>query len=363
MKQWFKRNLTRIILSSAITLLPMLYGVLFWDKLPASFLTHWGADGVADGNGSKTFVVFGVPAIFLAVNLLFVFCSYFDKNNREKNQKAMGIIFWFMPILSIVISCAIYKTSGGSNTDFFWLFPVMIGCLFIALGNYLPKVSQNRTFGIKIFWTLANEENWNKTHRLSGKIWVAGGAVILATSMVPVMWSIGILLATILLLVLIPYAYSYKIYRKHKAQGIEYVAAPKRKTEKNAVIFSSIFVPLVLIGIVVLMFTGNIQYEFKENSLEIRATYGEDASVKYDAIDAIEYREDYDCGIRNVGFASAKLSLGSFKNDEFGNYTLYAYTASDSAVVIKSGEHILVITGEDTDATLSLFNTLQMKIK
>lgn len=363
MKQWFKKNLTRIVISSAITLLPMLYGVLFWDKLPASLTTHWGADGVADGNGSKAFVVFGIPAIFLAVNLLCVFCTYLDKNNREKNQKAMGLIFWFMPIISVAINCAIYKTSSGSKADFFWLFPVLIGSLFIAMGNYMPKVTQNRTFGIKIFWTLVNEENWNKTHRFSGKIWVAGGVLVLTTAFLPIMWSIGVLLITILLMVVIPYTYSYNIYRNHKAQGIEYVAAPKTKTEKNAVIFSSIFVPLILIGVAVLMFTGNIQYEFKENSLEIRATYGEDSSVKYDAIDAIEYREDYDCGIRNVGFASVKLSLGSFKNDEFGNYTLYAYTTSDSAVVIKSGEHILVITGEDTDETLSLFNTLQMKIK
>ena len=363
MKQWFKENKMRIILSSVVTLLPMLYGVLFWDKLPDSFTTHWGADGVADGVSGKAFVVFGMPAIFLSVNLLCVFCTYFDRNNREKNQKAIGLLFWIMPILSVLINCAVYKTASSNEFDFFWLFPVMFGGLFIAMGNYLPKIEKNRTFGIKIFWTLANEENWNKTHRLSGKVWVAGGALILATAFLPMKWSIGILLAVIFAMILIPYGYSYSIYRKHRQQGISYTKPPKTKAEKSAVWFTAITLPIILIGVLVLMFTGNIQYEFTEDSLKIDATYGDYSVVGYEFIDAVEYREDFDFGVRNMGFGSAKLSIGNFRNDEFGNYTLYAYTGSDSAVVIKSGEHILVITGEDAGETQILFQTLQQKVK
>lgn len=363
MKQWLKKNKNRIILSAALTLLPMLYGILYWDQLPDSFTTHWGADGVADGFSGKAFAVFGMPLIFLAVNLLCVFATYFDKNNREKNQKAMGLLFWIMPVLSIIINFAVYKTSSGSEADFFWLFPVMIGGLFIAMGNYLPKIEQNRTFGIKIFWTLANEENWNKTHRLSGKVWVAGGVLVLATALLPFMWSIGILLLTSLALIIVPYACSYHIYRKHKEQGIEYAYMPKSKSEKAAIKITAVFVPLILIGVAVLMFTGNIQYEFTEDSLKIDATYGDYSVVGYELIDTVEYREDFDFGARNFGFGSAKLSLGNFRNDEFGNYTLYAYTGSDSAVVVKSGEHILVITGENTEETQMLYNSLKDRVK
>ena len=362
MKQWLKKNKIRIILSAVLTLLPMLYGILLWDQLPDSFTTHWGADGTADGVGSKAFAVFGIPAIFLVVNLLCIFCTYLDKKNWEKNQKAMGMLFWIMPILSIIINCAVYKTSSGNAMDFFWLFPVMLGALFIVMGNYLPKVSQNRTFGIKIFWTLANEENWNLTHRFSGKIWVACGILILLTAFLPLIWSIGALLVAVVAMIGASYVYSYNIYRKHKAQGIEYGIIPKTKGEKVAVKLSAVLVPLILIGVAVLMFTGSIQYEFTEDSLQINATYGEDSTVEYDVIDVIEYREAFDFGYRNFGFASAKLSTGNFKNDEFGNYTLYAYTGSDSAVVIKSGEHVLVITGADSAETQNLYRTLQEKL-
>ena len=212
MKQWIKANAKRVILSSIVTLLPVLYGVLRWDQLPNSFTTHWGSDGIADGTGSKVFVVFGIPAIFLVVNLLCLICTYFDKYNRDKNQKAMGLVLWIMPILSVFINCIIYKSTDGSEMDLFWLFPVMFGVLFIAMGNYLPKIEKNKTLGIKISWTLGNEENWNKTHRLCGKLWVIGGAIILATSLLPLKWSIYILLAIIFVMIIVPYIYSYRIY-------------------------------------------------------------------------------------------------------------------------------------------------------
>ena len=44
--------------------------------------------------------------------------------------------------------------------------------MFLLLGNYLPKIKQNNTLGIKISWTLTNEENWNKTHRFAETIWI-----------------------------------------------------------------------------------------------------------------------------------------------------------------------------------------------
>ena len=38
------------------------------------------------------------------------------------------------------------------------------GLLFMIIGNYLPKVKQNNTIGIRVVWTLQDEENWSATH-------------------------------------------------------------------------------------------------------------------------------------------------------------------------------------------------------
>ena len=69
----------------------------------------------------------------------------------------------------------------------FALFGIF-GLLFIGLGNYLPRVRPNFTFGIRTPWTLASEEVWRRTHRASGPVFVAAGiatliAALFATSL------------------------------------------------------------------------------------------------------------------------------------------------------------------------------------
>ena len=63
-----------------------------------------------------------------------------------------------------------YRAAFGKEFDLAFFMPAMLGVMFIFIGNYLPKVKQNRTLGIKISWALNNEENWNKTHRFGGKV-------------------------------------------------------------------------------------------------------------------------------------------------------------------------------------------------
>ena len=362
MKNWFKENKIRLLISSLITLLPMLFGVVCWNKLPNVITTHWGADGIADGFNGKTFSVFVPTGIMFVMNIFCAIATSFDQNSRNQNKKAMGIIFWIIPIISLLVNGAMYSVAFSGEMAFDWLFPALFGILFVVMGNYMPKIKQNRTMGIKISWAMNNEENWNKTHRLAGKLWVAGGLVLIATAFLPLKWAIGIMLSVFLVMIIVPVAYSYSIYRKHKIQGVSYEYVPKSKAEKIAVKTAAIFVPLILVGVMILMFTGNIQYEFTEDCLIIDATYGKYSTVGYEFVDSVEFRDDFDFGIRNFGFASAKLSLGNFKNEEFGNYSLYAYTACDSAVVIKSGEHILVITGQDAAETQELYNYLKAKI-
>lgn len=97
-----------------------------------------------------------------------------------------------------------------------------------------------------------------------------------------------------------------------------------------------------LAAVVVLMFTGNIDINCGETSIKIDATYWNELEVDYSQIDSIEYRDNVDPGIRTNGFGSARLSLGNFRNDEFGAYTRYAYTGEKDVIVIKSGNKKLL---------------------
>ena len=121
--------------------------------------------------------------------------------------------------------------------------PVLLGVLFIFIGNYLPKTKQNSALGIKFSWTLRNEENWNKTHRITGKVWVLGGLIMIFSIFLPPVAMVSVVVCVVLAMMLVPVVYSYSIYKKHQKEGVKYVAPPKSKAEKIAVIISLIQEP------------------------------------------------------------------------------------------------------------------------
>jgi len=90
---------------------------------------------------------------------------------------------------------------------------MLVSMLIIILGAYMPKCKQNYTIGIKLPWTLHDEENWNKTHKFAGMVWVIGGSVMLIAGLFEVMWGVGAVLAVI---VVAPAVYSFVYYKKNK---------------------------------------------------------------------------------------------------------------------------------------------------
>lgn len=63
------------------------------------------------------------------------------------------------------------------NIDITTVIYIMLGGLWILLGNYIPKLGQNYTVGIKVPWTLNSERNWTLTHRMAGRLFVAAGII------------------------------------------------------------------------------------------------------------------------------------------------------------------------------------------
>ncbi len=357
-----KKNKFKVILSAIIILLPMLFGVIMWNDLPNTMTTHWGADGNADGFSSKAFAVFGLPCILLVLHFICLLFTLLDKKQKEQNQKALGMVFWIIPIISLLVNGIMYRAAFGKEIDLSLFVPILLGIMLIFMGNYLPKVKQNRTLGIKVSWTLNNEENWNKTHRLGGKVWVVGGLIMLFSAFLPINAMVWVTVFVITAIAVIPIAYSYYVYKQHQKNGIVYVTPPRSKAEKIAVKISAVIVPIILIGVAILMFTGDIEVKCEDTSFKINTTYWTDIEVDYADIDTAEYRKDFDVGIRTNGFGSARLSMGVFENEEFGSYTLYAYTGAKEYVVLTSEGKTLVIGMSDTNDTQTIYDTISEKL-
>ena len=206
-----KKNLKILILGSAITILPILIGVILWDQLPQALPTHWNMAGEVDGWSSKGFVVFGIPALLLAVHWFGAFVLTSDPKRQNQSNKMVVLSLWIVPVLSILLSAITYSSALGKEVFVDVIIPMLLGLLFVVIGNYLPKCKQNYTVGIKLPWTLNNEENWNKTHRMAGWVWVVCGIVIMVTGCFGIVW---VILPILVIGALAPTIYSYVLHRK-----------------------------------------------------------------------------------------------------------------------------------------------------
>ena len=208
-----KANRKTLIITSIVTILPMLIGVICWNRLPDVMATHFGLNNEANGFSSKALAVFGLPAFLLALLWVGAFVTSRDPKKQNISPKVFSLTLWIVPVLSLFVAAIMYPINLGYKLDVIFFAELLLGLLFIIIGNYLPKARQNYTIGIKIPWTLANEENWNRTHRLAGYLWMICGILIVVigvTRFVPAAWLIGI----ILMMVLVPCIYSFWLHAK-----------------------------------------------------------------------------------------------------------------------------------------------------
>lgn len=357
----FRQYKKHLLLSSVGILLPIFFGLIFWNRLPDIMPTHWGADGQVDSTGSKAFAVFFLPLILLAAHWLCLYATRLDPRNKARNRKVFLLVMWIMPVVSIFSSALVYSTALGYAPNPNLVVVVPVGLLFVIIGNYLPKCQQNTTIGIKIPWTLANEENWNLTHRFGGKCWVTGGIGLMLCAFLPGFVGFWVMIAATFVLAFLPMFYSWRIYRRHKQQGIEYPRVNYFGSTKAAKI-SCVFLIAFLIFVAWILFTGNIEYSFEEEYFTVKADFYGGMTVFYDTVDSVTLVEEPIKAIKTNGFDSARLLLGGFTSEEYGYHTRYTYRGCDSCVVLRNGDSVLILSGRDAAETRELYNRLISKI-
>ncbi len=337
MLKQYKKSL---ILTSLLTLLPLPVMLLLGREWSAAMAT---------------------PLIMLAGQWFGIFWTLKDPGNRNQSPKPMKTVLWILPILSNVCCGIEYALTSGWDFSITTVLMLFLGGMFAVIGNYLPKVKMNSTLGIKIPWAYTSAENWNTTHRFGGRCWFLGGLAIMAGAFLPESWSFSVMLVGILALTVLPVLYSYCYYRKQKARGDVLLPFPPAMTGRGGKL-SLIFLAAVLILTGALMFTGDLDYQFKEDHFVIDADFYDDLYLPYDVMESLEYREYNVPGIRTWGYGSFRLLMGNFQNEEFGSYTRYTYYDPQSAVVLTTMKETYVLSGKDPEATMALYQTLLERI-
>lgn len=197
------------VITTLITLLPIALGIALYDRLPEVVATHWNIHNRPDGWSSRAMAVFGIPCIMAALNLV---CGGATDRLQSEGvpKRVLALCRWIIPVLSLILVPVMLYSALGVSFDMGRIVCSILGIMFIIIGNYLPKCRRNGVVGIKIPWTLSSDENWDKTHRFAGFVWIVCGAAAIVGGWTKPVVAIVALVAMILL----PVVYSGIL--KHK---------------------------------------------------------------------------------------------------------------------------------------------------
>ena len=193
-------SLSMAVISVIATLLPIIIGLALWNKLPDELPVHWGIKGNVDRLATKAEGIFIMPCLCAIIH-----------------HKPILVSIWIVPLITILINVLIYIIALGGKVSMTMAVFFIIGVMFIGLGNYMPKLKQNYTIGIKVPWTLNSEENWNMTHRMAGKLYVVAGVISIIIALLNNVLSdevtIIIFMAVFLVTGIGSVAYSFWLYK------------------------------------------------------------------------------------------------------------------------------------------------------
>lgn len=197
------------VITTLITLLPIALGIALYDRIPEVVATHWNIHNRPDGWSSRAMAVFGIPCIMAALNLV---CGGATDRLQSEGvpKRVLALCRWIIPVLSLILVPVMLYSAMGVSFDMGRIVCSILGIMFIIIGNYLPKCRRNGVVGIKIPWTLSSDENWDKTHRFAGFVWIVCGAAAIVGGWTKPVVAIVALVAMILL----PVVYSGIL--KHK---------------------------------------------------------------------------------------------------------------------------------------------------
>jgi uncharacterized membrane protein len=208
---------TTWLISALVIVLMVGLSAWAWVQLPAdaSLPVHWNAAGEADRYGGKAEALLLLPAVTIGVLLLFTLIRYIDplRANIERSGQAyravlLGTLF-FMAVLhtGAVLSALGYPINVGL------LAAPAVGLMFVIMGNYMGKIRRNYMFGVRTPWTLASELSWNKTHRITGKLFVLSGLLTIGATLLGSTIAFFTMMATILGTVIFAMVYSYLVWK------------------------------------------------------------------------------------------------------------------------------------------------------
>lgn len=187
------------LVTSLVCLSPILLGLFIWDKLPETMAIHFDINNNPDNFASKGFVVFGLPILMVILQGFSCFVNDINAEKHGERKKFETVTKWIIPILTILLQLATFGVALGYNVDIRVVVTVIVGVMFLVIGNYMPKFDYIKNYNL-------DTEKAKKINRFIGIETVILGFLFLGSVFLPPIATV------VCLLLLVPYAIIGAIY-------------------------------------------------------------------------------------------------------------------------------------------------------
>jgi len=162
----------------------LLTAAVLYPSLPDQIPMQWGSDGSVNYNDKIQ--LFAMCGMAVAFAILFDILPNIDP--RKKNYQKFGIYYdgfcVFMQLfMYIMTGIILVETFRPGTVSVPMVTMILVGLLFLFIGNIMPKIKSNFYMGIKTPWALSSDEVWRKTHRLGGKCFFFCGILMIVTAL------------------------------------------------------------------------------------------------------------------------------------------------------------------------------------
>lgn len=216
------KNHFKHIVAILVALVPLAYLLMIWNTVPQTVALHFGTDGTPDRMGDRTSMLWSIIAMTAVSLITYAIVVNVHKLDKKRTKGVKPPIFDTIALVTVIflsfLNLVIILSGIHHEIKLYnqLLIPA-IGLFFIFLGNVFYNIKPNRFVGIRVPWTLNNEDNWKYTHRFGAKLFFVGGLLITLVSLgyettVASMFMSGIVLVITAATVL----YSYIYYRNTK---------------------------------------------------------------------------------------------------------------------------------------------------
>lgn len=179
--------MNKSLLSWLIVVIALFAGAVVYPDMPEQMPIHWNANNEIDNYAHKALAIFLLPGLMTLFAIIFQIIPIIDykKQNYSKFKPSLHIVQNVVLLGLLVLHGVMIAYGYGVEIKISTIVLPMIGIIFVAVGNYMPRFQPNSFVGIKTIYTLNNETVWRKTNRAAAKFYAIGGLLVIGTAFIP----------------------------------------------------------------------------------------------------------------------------------------------------------------------------------